>query len=126
MATPLGIHLELPVRFTGQHEDESEYTTLSLDTEKTVFLLVDCEFVNPPESPVGQVIRNTIAPTLDIVRSAGIKPVVLYGGSHNDRHSVNLELHGSRRRQERPSKPWPLPIPQWFPAWSHKKTKRSL
>jgi len=116
MATPLGIHLELPVRFTGQHEDESEYTTLSLDTEKTVFLLVDCEFVNPPESPVGQVIRNTIAPTLDIVGSAGIKPVFLYGGSHNDRHSVNLELHGSRRRQERPSKPWPLPIPQWVPG----------
>jgi nicotinamidase-related amidase len=106
--------LELTVRFTGEYEDQAAYTTLNLEIAKTAFLLVDCIY-DDPESGVGQVLSQTIAPTLDAVRSVGMKPVFVYGGDHGDPYAINLELHGTRRGRTRKPAPWPLPMPQWFP-----------
>lgn len=110
------MNLDLPVRFTGTSEVIHEYTTLELEVEKTAFLLVDCEFSSPPESPVGQVLRQTIAPTLAAIRALGMKAVFLYGGDHYDPNAINLELHTTRRGRVRTPSPWPLPIPQWVPG----------
>ena len=108
--------IELPVRFTGDNEDEHQYATLDLEPAKTAFLLVDCEFVNEPDSPVGQVLRRVIAPALATARGAGIKPVFLYGGDHHGPRSIGLELHGTRRGRQRPPAAWPLPLPRWVPG----------
>ena len=108
--------IELPVRFTGDNEDEHQYATLDLEPAKTAFLLVDCEFVNEPDSPVGQVLRRVIAPALATARGAGIKPVFLYGGDHHGPRSIGLELHGTRRGRPRPATAWPLPLPRWVPG----------
>ena len=108
--------LELPVRFTGPSEDLHQYTTLHLEISKTAFLLVDCTFENPPESGVGRVLRETLAPTLAAVRSANVKSVFIYGGDHGDPYSINLELHGTRRERARPQISWPLPQPSWIPG----------
>jgi nicotinamidase-related amidase len=105
--------LELPVRFTGDTEDQHEYVTLTLDVDRTAFLLVDC-FDDDPHSGVGQVLHNLIRPTLAAIRSVGIKPIFIYGGDHNDPHAINLELHATRRGRKRKQMPWPLPLPAWF------------
>src|SRR5262245_55405643 len=107
--------LELAARFTGEYEDQEVYTTLNLDISKTAFLLVDCTY-DEPASGVGKVIGQIIAPTLAAIRSVGMKAVFVYGGDHNDPHSINLELHGTRRGRIREQAPWPLPMPQWFPG----------
>lgn len=108
--------LELPVRFTGDADALHEWTTLHVEIPKTAFLLVDCTFENPPESGVGQVIRQILVPTLAVVREVGIKPVFLYGGDRGAPHAIESELHGTRRSQTRKVSPWPLPIPAWVPG----------
>lgn len=105
--------IELPVRFTGQYEDEHEYAGLVLELSTTALLLVDC-MDDDPQSGVGQVLHTVIRPTLAAVRSVGMKTVFVYGGDHNDPHSINLELHGTRRGRVRQQAPWPLPQPKWF------------
>lgn len=108
--------LELPVRFTGDADALHEWTTLHIEIPKTAFLLVDCTFENPPESGVGQVIRQILVPTLAVVREVGIKPVFLYGGDRGAPHAIESELHGTRRCQTRKVSPWPLPTPEWVPG----------
>lgn len=108
--------LELPVRFTGDADALHEWTTLHIEIPKTAFLLVDCTFENPPESGVGQVIRQILVPTLAVVREVGIKPVFLYGGDRGAPHAIESELHGTRRCQTRKVSPWPLPTPAWVPG----------
>lgn len=104
--------IELPVRFTGQYEDEPEYSTLEMDVARTALLLVDC-FDDDPQSGVGQVLHHVIRPTLAAVRSIGITPIFVHGGDHHDPQSINLELHGTRRGRSRIVTPWPTPMPVW-------------
>ena len=85
--------LDLPVRFTGISDTLHEYAVLRLEVAKTAFLLVDCESSGPPDSPVGQVLRQTIAPTLAAIRSLGMKAVFLYGGDHHDPPRRQLCAH---------------------------------
>lgn len=108
--------LSLPVRFTGESEDQPEFTTLDLDVAKTAFLLVDCTFENSPESGVGQVLRKTIAPTLAAVRSIGMKVVFLYGGSHHQPGAISTELHRTRRGSPYIPEPWVPTTPVWVPG----------
>ena len=110
------MHLKLPVRFTGPTEDIQKHTTLTLEVATTALLLVDCEDVNIPGSPVDQVIKQTLRPTLAAIRSIGLKPIFLYGGDHHDPCSIEVELHGTRRGKSRALRPWPLPMPQWVPG----------
>jgi nicotinamidase-related amidase len=109
------MRLELPVRFTGESEDQHAFATLNLEVAKTAFLLVDC-IDDDPESGVGQVLSQIITPALAAVRSIGMKTVFVYGGDHCDPYAINLELHGTRRGRTRKQSPWPLPLPEWFPG----------
>jgi nicotinamidase-related amidase len=108
--------LELPVRFTNETGAGHLYTTLELEVEQTALLLVNCTFDNPPESPVGQVIRQVVAPTAAAVRATGMPILFLYGDDHYAPHSLNQELHATRRGKERDAIPWPAPAPVWVPG----------
>ena len=108
--------LELPVRFTSDTEALHEWTTLHLEISKTAFLLVDCTFENPPESGVGEVIRQMLVPALAAVREVEMKPIFLYGGDRGAPHAIASELHGIRRGVTRQVSPWPLPAPEWVPG----------
>jgi nicotinamidase-related amidase len=107
--------LELDVRFTGEHVDQPAHSRLNLEIAKTAFLLIDCTY-DDPESSVGQVLSQTIAPALAAIRSVGMKAIFIYGGDHGDPYAINLELHGTRRGRTRKQEPWPLSMPQWFPG----------
>ncbi|RKU35479.1 hypothetical protein C6495_05390 [Candidatus Poribacteria bacterium] len=108
--------IELPVRFTSDTEALHEWTTLHLEISKTAFLLVDCTFENPPESGVGEVIRQMLVPALAVVREVEMKPIFLYGGDRGAPHAIASELHGIRRGVTRQVSPWPLPAPEWVPG----------
>ena len=104
--------LQLPVRFSGGQAQESAFTTLRLDSEKTGFLLVDCDGdCGPACNPV---IESRIAPALTACRSIGIRPFYLYNrpwpdGSQDMVHEIHY------RRRGRPSRSGvPVPaIPRW-------------
>ncbi len=110
------MNLSLPVRFTGHQEHEAQFDTLSINISKTAFLLVDCTFENPPESSVGQVLRKTIAPTLEAVRSIGMKVVFIHGDEHGDAKSMFTELHRTRRKQKYKPRAWQPTTPVWIPS----------
>lgn len=66
--------IALPVR------QQDKTLTLSLETERTAFLLVDC--TDNQRGVRLEVVRTTIAPALRVARSAGLRPVYLYEAGH--------------------------------------------
>ena len=110
------MQIELPVRFTGLSESRSEFTTLRLATDRTAFLLVDCN--GDCGDDCNAVIRTHIAPALQAARSVGIKGVFVYGEERLlAPASRPAEYHELRRgkplrpQQIRPSHPeWAEPI----------------
>jgi nicotinamidase-related amidase len=105
--------LSLIVRFTSASAHQPSVDTLELDIAKTAFLLVDCTFENPPESGVGQVLRKTIAPTLALVRSIGMKVIFIHGGEHENDKAIYTELHRTRRQRPFETRPWKPTEPKW-------------
>ena len=72
------MNIELPVRFTGRDDiTQPERTTLHLPTDRTAFLLVDCN--GDCGDGCNRVIRTNIAPALQAARAVGIKGVFIYG-----------------------------------------------
>jgi len=71
------MQIELSTRFTGTDESKPTSTTLRLPTERTAFLLVDCNGDCGDEC--NKVIRVKIAPALHAARSVGMKVVFVYG-----------------------------------------------
>ena len=88
--------LRLSVRFSGDQVQDSAYTALSLESERTGFLLVDCDGdCGPACNPV---VESHIAPALAAARSVGIRPIYLYNEPWPDgpRDMVH-EIHFVRR-----------------------------
>lgn len=108
--------LLLPVRFTGDSVHQSLFDSLELDVAKTAFLLVDCTFEDPPDSGVGQVLRKTIAPTLSLVRTVGMRVIFIHGGEHGDDKSIFTELHQIRRHSPYQTRSWQPTFPKWVPG----------
>ncbi len=101
--------IQLPVRFTGEQVQEFNYTTLTLNSEKTAFLLIDCDGdCGPSCNPV---VELHIAPTLAACRAIGVRPVYLYNESWpNGPQDMVYEIHHTRRG--RPSVSDPV-SPSW-------------
>jgi len=108
--------LALPARLRGTREDVAKAVTLTLDVARTALLLVDCDDVNNPGDPVDLVIRRTLAPTLEAVRSVGMRAVFLHGGGHLDALSIKRELRIARGERVGPPRPWTPSTPQWVPG----------
>ena len=108
--------LTLPARLTGEHEGIAKHVTLSLDVASTALLLVDCDDVNTPGDPVDQVIRQTLAPTLEAVRPVGMRAVFLYGGDHYGSRCVKRELRTARGERTGRPDPWIPATPRWVPG----------
>ena len=104
--------LQLPVRFTGDHVQESAFTALRIDPEKTGFVLIDCDGDCGPAC--NAVIASRIAPALAACRSVGIRPIYLYNRPWPDgSQDVVHELHYKRRgRPSRSGVPAPA-MPRW-------------
>jgi nicotinamidase-related amidase len=71
------VEIELPVRFTGDRENQSAFTTLKLPAESAVLLLVDCH--GDCGEDCNRIIQTNIAPALHATRVIGIKSVFVYG-----------------------------------------------
>jgi len=107
--------IKIPVRFTSLTETQFEITTIPLDTKQTAFLLVDCDGDCGPLC--NKVIEKQIAPTLQAIRSVGIKAVFLYGEPLPDgSHSLPGELHWTRRAEQQPQVDWRPSQPTWSPS----------
>jgi nicotinamidase-related amidase len=104
--------ISVPVRFTSTTAAQVEYQTITVETERTAFLLVDCAGDCGPLCNQG--IEKHIAPTLQAVRSVGIKPIFLYGEPLPDGpHSIPGELHWTRRDEQQPPVSWQPSLPTW-------------
>lgn len=106
--------VSLPVQFRDDHL--IKHQTLQLGIEKTAFVLIDCTFENRPESGVGRVLRQTIAPTLAAVRSVGMPVVFIHGGEHGDPRSMFTEVHRSRHGKPHTPRAWQPEVPVWVPG----------
>jgi nicotinamidase-related amidase len=102
--------IELPVRFTALDESLYEHTTLDLQIDKTAFVLVDCN--GDCGDDCNTVIQNNIAPTLQSIRSVGMKAVFVYGedriiapASRPAEYHEFRRGHPMRDRSIRPSQP---------------------
>jgi len=108
------MEIRAPVRFTSTTATLVEYKTISLKTDTTAFLLIDCDGDCGPSC--NQVIEKYIAPTLQAVRTVGIKPIFLYGEPLPDGpHSKPGEIHWTRRDERQPPVPWNPIQPSWSP-----------
>jgi len=106
------MEIRVPVRFTSTTEALVEYQTITVETDSTAFLLVDCDGDCGPLC--NQVIEKHIAPTLHAVRTVGIKPIFLYGEPLPDGpHSMPGELHWTRRNEQQPPVSWQPSQPSW-------------
>lgn len=101
----------LPVRFTGQQENDAVTTKLILPVERTALLLIDCN--GDCGADCNTVIATHIAPTLAAARRIGIKPVFVYNeGRISGTASRPSEYHELRRGKQlstaglRPTQPW--------------------
>jgi nicotinamidase-related amidase len=95
------VEIELSVRFTGRQEDQPEFTTLNLTTDRTALLLVDCN--GDCGAACNTVIRTNIAPTLQATRLAGIRGVFIY----NEEPIVGPASRPSEYHELRRGKPLP-------------------
>lgn len=115
----------IPVRFTSTTETQYENTTITLDTCRTAFLLVDCN--GDCGSLCNAVIENQIAPTLHAIRTIDIKAIYLYGEPLPDGHrSVPGELHWKRRNQEQSQVSWRSSQPTWSPSIAPKNDEPTI
>jgi nicotinamidase-related amidase len=109
--------LGIPVRFTSTTETLVEHKTISVETNNTAFLLIDCDGDCGPLC--NEVIEKHIAPTLHAVRTVGIKPIFLYGEPLPDGpHSLPGELHWTRWDEKQPPVSWKPSQPIWSPSIS--------
>jgi nicotinamidase-related amidase len=70
------VEIELPVRFTGDQENQPEFTSLQLSANRTALLLVDCN--GDCGEDCNRIIRTSIASALQATRSIGIKSIFVY------------------------------------------------
>lgn len=106
------LKIEIPVRFTGSDASQPEFTRLTLETDKTALLLVDCN--GDCGEACNTVIKTKIAPALQAARAVGITGVFIYGDGWlpDGPASRASEYHrfrrkaGSHREIWRPSQPW--------------------
>ncbi|HEX6384201.1 MAG TPA: isochorismatase family protein [Anaerolineae bacterium] len=104
--------IALPVRFTGNSEEQPAFATLNLEVGRTVFLLVDCDGDCGPLC--NAVVEDNIAPALEAARAVGIRGVFLYGEPLPDGcFSIAQELHRSRRGRQPAPAAWRPAQPTW-------------
>ena len=108
----ISVEIELPVRFTGRRENQSEFVTLKLPVDRTALLLVDCN--GDCGVDCNMVIRTNIAPALQAARLVGIKGVFIYNeGRIVGSNSRPTEYHELRRGKPLPEQGLRPAQPTW-------------
>jgi nicotinamidase-related amidase len=106
--------IEVPVRFTGSDASQSEFVNLTLDTNKTALLLVDCD--GDCGEACNTVIKTKIGSALHAARTTGIKGVFIYnnGWLPDGPASRGSEYHRLRRKRPVHREIWRPGQPRWM------------